>query len=201
MLYCFELFGVVVAALSGVLAAGGKRIDLFGVVVLALVTALGGGTVRDLALGVSPVFWINAPHFVVAAAITAVVMFAIAHRWTMPAKLFAIADALVLAFFTLTGAAKALQLGAGPVNGVVLGVITGVAGGMLRDVLLGEIPLVFRKETLLYATAAFVGAVVFVVLDGWMPGGAAGRISGAAVTLVLRFAAIQWRLSLPVFKS
>ncbi len=207
MYYLFQHFGVVVGAISGVLAAGGKRIDLFGVAVLGLVTALGGGTLRDVvlgpdpALGCSAVFWIRDSNYVVTALAASVVMFYIARRWVMPQKLLAVADAFVLAAFTILGAAKALAFHAGSVNAVVLGVITGVAGGIVRDVLVGEIPLVFRPQTYFYATAAFAGATVFVELEGWLPGNPAGGFIGGAITLALRFAAIQWKLSLPVFRA
>lgn len=207
MYYLFQHFGVVVGAISGVLAAGGKRIDLFGVVVLGLVAALGGGTLRDVvlgpdpALGCSAVFWIRDSNYVVTALASSVVMFYIARRWIMPQKLLAVADAFVLAAFTILGAAKALAFHAGGVNAVVLGVITGVAGGIVRDVLVGEIPLVFRIQTYFYATAAFAGATVFVVMEGCLPGNPAAGFVGGAITLALRFAAIQWKLSLPVFRA
>ena len=206
MHYLFQHFGVVVGAISGVLAAGGKRIDLFGVIALGLVAALGGGTLRDIVLGPDPelgcsaVFWIRDSSYVITGMAASVVMFFIA-RWPMPHKLLAVADAFVLAAFTVLGAAKALAFDAGSVNAVVLGVMTGVAGGILRDVLVGEIPLVFRQETYFYATAAFAGATVFVVIERWLPGSAAGGLVGAAITLALRFIAIQWKLSLPVFRA
>lgn len=199
--YVLEQFGVAVSAISGVLAASNKRIDLFGVVVLALVTALGGGTLRDLILGAHGVFWMQEPGYIVAAMVTAVATFFVARRWLMPPKLFAIADAFALALFATIGAAKALSLGAGGFNAIVLGVITGVAGGVFRDVLVGEIPFVFRRETYLYATAAFVGVTSFVLLEAWLPKYPANRLIGTALTLALRLASIQWKLSLPVFRS
>jgi len=201
MLYLFEHFGVAVGAISGVLAASGKRIDLFGVTVLALVTALGGGTVRDLALRTPPVFWIHDANYVVTGVATAVVMFIIARRWVMPAKMLAVADAFVLALFTMLGTSKALAHQAGNINAILLGVITGVAGGIVRDVLVGEIPLVFRSGTYLYATAATCGAVVFVLLEAWQPGGLQNFVAGTVVTLALRLASIRWRITLPVFQG
>jgi uncharacterized membrane protein YeiH len=207
MYYLLQHFGVAIGAITGVLAAEGKRIDLFGVVVLGLVAALGGGTLRDVALGPEPargtsaVFWIRDSNYVITAMATAIIMFFIARRRVMPQKLLAIADAFVLALFAILGAAKALTFQAGSVNAVVLGVITGVAGGILRDVLVGEIPLVFRRETYFYATAAFAGVTVFVLLERWLPDHLANRFVGIGLILALRFTAIQWRLSLPVFKS
>jgi uncharacterized membrane protein YeiH len=205
MYYAFQHFGVVVGAISGVLAASGKRIDLFGVIVLGLVTALGGGSLRDVVLGPDPdqgcsaVFWIRDSNYVVTGIAASVVMFFIARRRTMPKKLLAVADAFVLAVFTILGTEKALAFHTGSVNAIVLGVITGVAGGIARDVLVGEIPLVFRTETYFYATAAFAGAVVFVLMERWWPGNPASGSVGAGTTLALRFIAIRWKLALPVF--
>ncbi len=201
MQYYLEHFGVVVGALSGVLAAKGKQLDLFGVVVLALVTALGGGTLRDVVLEKPGVFWINDSGYVVTGAVTAVVTFFAARYWVFPQKLFIWADAFVLAFFTVLGTAKSLMHGAGNVNGVLLGVITGVAGGIVRDVLVGTVPVVFRTETFLYATAAFAGATVFVLMETWLPGLPGNRLLGIGTVLALRLAAIQWRISLPVFRA
>jgi uncharacterized membrane protein YeiH len=206
-LVILQHFGVVVGAISGVLAAVGKRIDLFGVIVLGLVAALGGGSIRDVVLGPdfemrrSTVFWIREPNYVLTAIAASVVMFFIARRWAMPQKLFAVADAFVLAAFTILGAEKALKFDTGSVNAVVLGVITGVAGGILRDVLVGEIPLVFRVETYFYATAAFAGAVVLVAMESWFPGGAVNAFAGAGTTLALRLIAIRWKLGLPLFRA
>ena len=201
MLYLGEHFAVTVSAISGVLAAGGKRVDLFGVIVLALVTALGGGTVRDVALGAYPLVWVKNPDYVLNAALTAFVFFFIARYWKVPPAILAIADAFGLALFTILGAVKGLAFGVGDVNAVLLGVITGVTGGIIRDILVGEIPMVFRKEIYLYATAAFCGAVAFVLLERWHPGGPGNRLAGSAVTLALRLAAIRWKLTLPLYRE
>jgi len=201
MLYFAEHFAVTVSAISGVLAAGGKRLDLFGVIVLALVTALGGGSVRDLLLGAYPIVWVQHPDYVLNAAITAFLFFFIARYWKVPPAILGIADAFGLALFTILGTVKGLTFGVGDVNAVVLGIITGVIGGIIRDVLVGEIPMVFRKEIYLYATAAFCGAAVFVVLERWRPGGASHRLIGSGVTLLLRLAAIRWKLALPLYRE
>jgi uncharacterized membrane protein YeiH len=193
-----EHLGVAVAAITGVLAARGKRVDLFGVLVLALVTAFGGGTIRDLTLG-APVFWVRDAGFVITAATTAFVTFFIARIREIPRNVLLVADAFALAFFTMLGAEKALALGVAPHISVAMGVITGVAGGMCRDVLVGEIPLVFRREIHLYATASAIGAGFFVALRHWLPGRTAPLVAGTLVTLALRLAAIRWRLALPEF--
>jgi uncharacterized membrane protein YeiH len=200
MQYLLEHFGVAVAAITGVLAGRGKRVDLFGVIVLAVVTAFGGGTVRDLCLGSTPVFWIADPRFLLNAAGVGVLAFFAARFRRFPESVLLVADALALAFFTMVGAKKSLLLGTGPTIAVAMGVITGVVGGVIRDVLTGEIPLVFRQQIYLYATAALVGALVFVLLHRWVPELRFNLLVGAATTLGLRLGAIRWKLSLPEFE-
>ena len=194
-----EYFAVAVCAISGVLAAEGKRMDLFGVIVLALVTAVGGGTIRDLGLGVRPVFWIEQPHQVWTALIAAAVTFVLVRFTRMPEKMLAIADAFGLALFGIAGTEKALAFGTPGVVAVLLGIVTGVAGGILRDVLRREVPLVFQPEIKLYATAVFAGALVFVLLRAWLPPSESHRYIGMAVILLLRLAAMRWKLRLPTF--
>jgi uncharacterized membrane protein YeiH len=196
-----EHLGVAVAAITGVLAAKGKQVDLFGVLVLALVTAFGGGTIRDLTLGDVPVFWVRDSSFAITASLTALATFFIARIRTLPANILLIADAAALAFFTMLGARKALSFGVDAHIAVTMGVITGVAGGMWRDVLIGQIPHVFRRDIFLYATAAIVGAVGFVILERWRPSAPENLPIGTAITLSLRLIGIRWKLTLPVFED
>lgn len=194
-----EHLGVAVAAITGVLAAKGKRVDLFGVLVLALVTAFGGGTLRDVMLGDTPVFWVRDPSFTITASVTAFATFFIARAREVPGNFLRIADAAALAFFTMLGAQKALALNVAPHIAIAMGVITGVVGGMCRDVLIGQIPLVFRRDIYLYATAAMFGALIFVILEKVRPNAAENLPIGAVITLSLRLIGIRWRISLPVF--
>jgi uncharacterized membrane protein YeiH len=194
-------FGVTVASISGVLAARGRRIDLFGVVVLALVTAFGGGTIRDVTLGDVPVFWVRDLGFIGNAAATAVATFYIARFLDYRHGVLMVADALVLAIFTMAGAQKAMAFHTTPGAVVFLGVTTGVAGGIMRDLLTGEIPLVFRQQIYLYATASFLGAFSFLLLESM---GASDHVSvlvGLIVTLAVRLAGIRWRIALPLFEA
>lgn len=197
--FALEHFGVAVCAVAGALAARGRQVDLFGVLVLGLVTALGGGTVRDLCLGAVPVFWIQDPRYVGTASLAALATFVLARRRDPPQNLLEIADAFGLAFFTLVGARKGLAFGGGAVAAVALGTITGVAGGLLRDVLLNELPLVFRKSIRLYATAALLGAALYVGLQaGGLPHPWPLAV-GMGTILGVRLAAIRWNWALPVF--
>jgi uncharacterized membrane protein YeiH len=195
-----DYFGVSVSALSGVLAAREKNLDLFGVLVLALVTAVGGGSLRDLLVNDGAVTWLRAPGIFQTVCVTAVIAFIVSHRWEPPAALFQVADALALCFFAVSGTRKGLAFGFAPSVCVALGVITGVAGGIFRDMLMGRVPLVFRKDTYFYATAAMFGGVVYILLDEPLGDSRAAWISVLSA-IILRLGAIRYRLSLPAFSS
>jgi uncharacterized membrane protein YeiH len=196
-----EYFAVAVCAITAVLAAEGKRMDLFGVMVLALVTAVGGGTIRDLCLGVRQLIWIEQPMYLWTALIAAMATFVTVRFIHPPHRLLAVADAFGLALFGIAGTEKALMLGTSGIVAVLLGIVTGVAGGILRDVLRGELPLVFQPDVNLYATAVFAGALVFVLLRVWLPASESHCYIGMAVILVLRLAAMRWKLRLPAYRS
>lgn len=197
--YISEHFAVAVCAVTGVLAGTNKRVDLFGVVVLALVTALGGGTLRDLILGVQP-FWVADATFVLSAIFAAGVTFLAARCWDTPRALLLVADAFGLALFTMVGTERAVLYTETSIVAVLLGVMTGVAGGMIRDVLTGEVPLVLRSGVYLYATAALCGAITYVVLAPRMEAWGVQSMA-IVVTLTLRLASIRWRLKLPEFTA
>jgi uncharacterized membrane protein YeiH len=196
-----EHLGIFVAAITGVLAARGKGVDLFGVLVLALVTSFGGGTTRDLLVGDLPVVWLRSPWYLVNASAVAVLTFVICRFRALPEKVLLIADAFTLAFFTMLGAEKGVMREFSAPVIVLLGVVTGVAGGIFRDVLLGTVPMVFRAEIRLYATAALCGSLAYVALNAYGIVGPTAVAIGAAVVLVLRLAAIYWKISLPVFQA
>jgi uncharacterized membrane protein YeiH len=194
-----EYLACAVCAISGVLAAEGKRIDLFGAVVLALVTAVGGGTIRDVCLD-TQVFWLKSPGTLLSALLAALATFMLVRFARVPGRALLIADAFGLALFGIVGTEKALLLGANGVSAILLGIVTGVAGGILRDVLRSEIPWVFRAEDHLYATTVFFGALVFVLLHHYQPPSESHRYIGMAVILLLRLAAMRWNLRLPAFR-
>ena len=199
LLYVMDLFGVAVFAITGSLAAGKKRMDLFGVVVLATVTALGGGTLRDLVLGFSPVFWVSAPIYLLVAVATAIVTFFLVRFFGLPLKLLSVADAFGLAVFTVLGTQKALGMGISPGIAVVMGIMTGVVGGIIRDILSGEIPLILRRE--IYATASLCGAITFCLVSVALQNQGLAAIASVFVTLALRLSAIKWKMSLPLYIS
>jgi uncharacterized membrane protein YeiH len=197
LFYWFDIFGVVVFAITGSLAAGNKNLDLFGGLVLALVTALGGGTLRDVILGNYPIFWVADLSYIYVVSATALLMFVIARYKKIPVRTLLVADAFGLAIFSVLGAQVALQQGSPAVVAIIMGMLTGVAGGIIRDILSNEIPLILRQE--IYATAALAGAAGFVGLSQLWDISQLNLALAAALTLGLRLAALKWEFSLPVF--
>ena len=198
LLHLIDLIGVAVFAVSGALAAGRKRLDLLGVVVIATVTAIGGGTTRDLLLDRNPVFWVTSPSYLIVITIAALSTVAYV-RWRPPPEdALAVADALGLAFFVISGAGIARQLDLPAITVVVMGVLTGVAGGVIRDTLTTEIPMILQRGEL-YATAAITGVVVFLVLIEVGAPAPVPSLAGMTTIVALRLAAILWGLRLPVF--
>ena len=198
MLYYFDLFGVVVFAVTGALMAGRKSMDLFGVSVLGLVTALGGGTLRDVILGHYPVSWI-ADQTSILIAISAALGTVLWVRMTQPIHEFGLllADAFGLAVFTVSGAEVALQQNVPVSTAVIMGVMTGVAGGVIRDVLCNEIPLIFRQE--IYASACILGALVLIGLLQLDFSTEVASIVAMSVVFCTRMAAVHWEWTLPRF--
>lgn len=197
ILEILEYCGVAVFAVSGALAAGRKSLDLLGVVVIATVTAIGGGTIRDLLLDRNPVFWIADPLNLYLIFAVALITVAIARRREPPERVLLVADALGLALFSIGGAQIAESTGLTGIVVVIMGTLTGVAGGVLRDVLSAEIPLILRRGRI-YATAAIAGCTLYLLLQDPL-GQFAAALIGMSCVAALRLAAIVWGLSLPVF--
>jgi len=199
-----ELAGTVTFAISGVLAVSSSRLDWLGAVVVGVVTALGGGTIRDLLFGDTPVFWLNDLGFLLAATLGAVAAIPLAHRLANgPVRRFdealQLADAAGLALFVVLGAEVALELSFGPAAAVVAGIITGVGGGVIRDLLADRTPLILSGE--IYATAAIAGALVFVVLGELAVSDPLPALAGALVVFGLRVAGIRRQWSLPRLRA
>ncbi len=194
-----DLIGIGVFAVSGALAAGRKRLDLLGVFVLASVTAIGGGTIRDLLLDRHPMFWLSDAAYV-GVIVTAVAITVAYVRWRRPplASLL-VADALGLALFSIAGAQIAQNAGLPAVAVVVLGTVTGVGGGVIRDVLSAEIPFVLRRGNL-YASTVIVGIAAYLFLESVGVARQPASLAGMALIAAVRLAAIRWELELPVFE-
>lgn len=159
--FFIEIFGTIAFAMSGSFAAMQKRFDPFGVIIIAFVTSVGGGTVRDLLLDV-PVFWMHdlfSVGLIFFTAVFTMIFKLIEKKFTVTLFIF---DSLGLGLFTIIGVQKSLNADLHPLIGVVLGTITGCFGGIIRDILLNRIPLIFRKE--IYATACILGGGIFLLL-------------------------------------
>jgi uncharacterized membrane protein YeiH len=198
LLYALDLVGVAVFSVSGALAAGRKGLDLLGVIVLGLVTAVGGGTIRDLLLGRHPIFWLADSRYVVVIVTAALATVAYARRRPPPAAALLYADAIGLAMFSVSGAQIAERMGLPALAGIVLGTVTGSAGGAVRDILSAEIPLVLRRGNL-YASAAIAGTAVYFLLVSAGAGRGFATWAGMIIVAGVRLASIAWGLQLPVF--
>jgi len=199
MVYILGLLGVAVFAISGGLAAGRKGLDWVGVVALGTVTALGGGTVRDVLLDREEIFWIGDTSYLWVAIVSSFLTIFGFHHLGSPTRALRVADALGLALFTVVGAQVAELEGASPLVIVIMAVLTGVAGGAIRDTLASEIPLVFRSTETLYSVAALGGVLVYLAAQGLGLARAPASLGGIGAAAGIRFAAIFWNLRLPAF--
>ncbi|HEU0162590.1 MAG TPA: trimeric intracellular cation channel family protein [Rhizomicrobium sp.] len=192
------LAGVAVFAASGALAAGRRSLDPIGVLVLAIVTATGGGTLRDVLMD-RPVFWMSDPSFITVSIAAAAATWAWVRRFPPPDRALQYADAAGLAFFSIAGAriAEAAQLS--PYICIIMGALTGCAGGLIRDVLVAEVPLVFRRSEL-YVTACLAGIGLYLALAALGLPNDVASLTGIAAIALIRIASIRWRITLPVFQ-
>lgn len=197
LFYILDLIGVAVFAASGTLAAMASHLDLLGIMVLAAMTAIGGGTVRDLLLNRHPVFWIEDPKPLLVIVGSAVFTILWVQVLPVPTDALLIADALGLALFAMSGAKVAEAQGCRALIVILMGTLTGVGGGLVRDILAAKVPLILRQD--IYATAAIAGILLYILLKkaGTPPRWAFGI--GLVSIVVVRLLAIQLGLRLPSF--
>jgi uncharacterized membrane protein YeiH len=195
--YILEMVGTAAFAVSGALAASRKNMDIFGFCVLALMPAVGGGTVRDIIIDRVPVFWISDNRYVAVAIIAALIVFFTSYKPGSRRQILVWMDALGLALFAALGTEICLNHNTGPLVAIMLGVTTAVTGGMIRDIICNEIPLILSRE--IYATAAFATTLVYVIADSV---GLIEQLSlglAVAVGFAIRALAIVYDWSLPSF--
>lgn len=200
--FVFELFGTVAFAISGAITGLKKKMDIFGVVILAVVTAVGGGAIRDIVLGNTPPMTFRNPVYALVAVATGILVFIPAVR-KLPSKnpkvfdiFLLVTDSVGLGIFTVMGIRTAINLNHGENMFllVFVGVVTGVGGGLLRDMMAGNTPYIFVKH--IYASASLAGAVLCVLL--WKPFGATAAMAVSAIVIItIRFLAARFKWSLP----
>jgi uncharacterized membrane protein YeiH len=184
------------SAISGALEARKQDMDIVGATTVAFVTAFGGGTMRDLLLGRMPIFWLVDPWLSIVTFGISVLTFYILDR--ISNRLLVVPDALGLGFFSILGATYAMQMDLSLLIISLMGVITGVFGGVLRDVICNKIPHIFKKNTSLYATCAFVGTWVFIILVKLNVDVSMASWVGTGVIFVMRLFAVRFKLTLPI---
>ena len=195
-LYYVEMIGIAVFAISGVLAVTRRGLDMFGAVILGIVTALGGGTLRDVVLGVEPT-WMLDFNYVWAAILGALAAFWIGWLFRTAFRAVLYLDALGAALFAIAAANKALMLGQTPPVAVVMGILTGIGGGLMRDVLAGRQTLLMSRD--IYATPILAGCVLFVLLRGYAPAFRNADLAGIVTIFVIRAVAIHQHLHMPAW--
>jgi uncharacterized membrane protein YeiH len=192
-----EFVAVLAAAFSGFAEARNKKMDPVGVFTVAFITAFGGGTLRDVLLDRRPFFWVQHQHYIVLILVLTLIatpLLRLVQR-VVPPTLFVVADAIGLGFFSIAGVAVAHELGSPPIMAAMMGVVTGVFGGVLRDVILNEVPMVLRDGRP-YALASLAGCVFhLLIIDAGMPASAATWVSAALIVLV-RLIAWRWNWTL-----
>lgn len=191
-----ELVAIVVSSVSGALTAREKKLDLVGAVCLAALCSLGGGLLRDATLQVGNVYILNQPAALPAAIITAAVVFVIPTFIAKQDRLIAVLDIFAVGLYAATGADKALVYGFNPLICITMGFFTGVGGGMLRDVFLGQVPYIFQRSNL-YAVAAIAGAGAYVALAGLGISHVIAVVGCVAVTMGLRWLSLRFNIMSP----
>jgi uncharacterized membrane protein YeiH len=198
--YYFNLFGVMMFAMSGALAATDKNLykDLFGVSFTAFATSVGGGTLRDIILGAHPIAWVADNNYLIAISMGIILMLIFKKQLKKIPKILLVFDSAGIAIYTIIGVEKALAMDVAPLAAVMLGLFTAVMGGVIRDTLINEIPQIFRKE--IYATACIAGAIIYLLLKYIsLPGIWPAAISIISI-IAIRLAAVKFKWSLPPLK-
>ncbi len=190
-----DILGTIAFAISGVLIAMEKRLDLFGVIIIAFVTAIGGGTLRDLLIGNTPVVWMRDLTYMITILVTVLFAILFAGKLKYFRKSLFLFDAIGIGLYTMVGIEKGLQAELLPIMCIALGMITASFGGVIRDMLCNEIPVIFRKEV--YATACLLGGASYFLLLQFPIPEAYAYIAGIIVVIGLRLIAVKFGITLP----
>ena len=194
--YYIDLIGTLVFAISGALAASDKNMyrDIFGVTFTGFVTAVGGGTLRDMILGIRPT-WVVDGNYLIAITIGVIIAISFKYYILKYRRTFFLFDTLGIALYTVVGVQKALLFDVAPLAAIIMGMFSAVMGGVIRDTLINEVPLIFKKE--IYATACLSGASVFVLLKLFHVGDNMNSFISVGVIILIRTFAVKYQLTLP----
>lgn len=192
-----DLLGTIAFAISGTLAAMDRRLDLFGIFIIAFVTAIGGGTVRDILIGNTPVTWMENIIYIYLIGLVTIFAIIFRNKLNYLKKSLFLFDTIGLGIFTITGVEIGVTSGLNPIISITLGAMTGTFGGVIRDILCNEIPVIFRKE--IYATACIVGGLAFVILyELGMEKDLIYLVTSLTV-ISIRLLVVKYKISLPSF--
>ncbi|AEL25055.1 MULTISPECIES: trimeric intracellular cation channel family protein [Cyclobacterium] len=194
--YALELVGTYFFAISGALAIQNKDQDLFGVGFMGFITAIGGGSLRDILIDSYPLVWIENVNFLYAIFAGLITTFLFFNHMTKLRKTLFLFDTLGIAFFTILGVEKCLNLGFRPEVAAIMGMFSAVMGGVIRDTLTNEIPILFRKEV--YASACLAGAVLYLSLDYFGVVRNTNLLVSIALIIIIRLVAVRFKLNLPI---
>lgn len=199
LIYSLDLLGTFVFAISGTLAAAERRFDIFGAMFTGLITAVGGGTIRDLMLDAHPLSWIEDSNYLIVVTIAVVSAFVFKKNIIKLKQTLFLFDTIGIGVFTIIGLEKALILGNNFIVAIIMGVVTAIMGGILRDTFCNDVPLIFRKE--IYATACLIGALAFLAFSHMGLDPNLNLIITILLIIGIRILSIRFKLSLPKFSS
>ncbi|MCK7559201.1 trimeric intracellular cation channel family protein [Chitinophaga sedimenti] len=197
MIYWIDIIGTFTFAISGALAAWDKKMyhDLFGVFFTGFITAIGGGTLRDVTLGVHPIAWVKDAYYILAISTGVLLTIFFRKRLQQYRKSLLLFDTIGIGFYTILGVEKSLQFGVNPLAAVILGMMSAIFGGVIRDMMVNEIPLIFSRQ--IYATACLAGGVIFVLLRQLGVPENVNEIVGIITVISIRIISLKRGWSLP----
>ncbi|WP_010228513.1 trimeric intracellular cation channel family protein [Gillisia marina] len=193
----FDVLGTIAFAISGALAAMTRKLDLFGIFIIAFVTAIGGGTVRDILIGNNPVMWMENTFYIYLISVVTFLTIVFRHKINHLKTSLFLFDTIGLGVFTITGVEAGISNGLSPIISIALGAITGTFGGVIRDILCNEIPVIFRKE--IYATACLIGALGYVILYNLNVDNDVIYVVTSLIVISIRLVVVKFKIALPSF--
>jgi uncharacterized membrane protein YeiH len=199
LIYVIDILGTFAFAVSGALVASDKKFDLFGVLIIAFVTAVGGGMLRDVLMNAHPINWIGDLNYLYTILMAVVFTFLFKSKIAHLSKTMFLFDTIGISVFTLLGLEKGLSFNLHPIIALIMGMISAVFGGVLRDVLTNKIPLIFEKE--IYASACLVGGITYLMLSFFKAPENIIFVISAMVIVFIRVIAVKFQLQLPKIKE